>query len=254
MKTKLNFKKMLATLGLLAVAVPTSLSVVACGSGTTSVEESTEQKIAKAISEVSYSVDFSRGTKAQEIVNQVKELNFIKAGLTDEDVRNSFVDSLFKFEKITVEGNELNNDHLANPESVNAEINFSYGDITEKAKLIINFKMRAVTDEEFVEIAKERSETDPMKFTIKARKNASNYLPEVREKMAVQIYDEFSRIYGLEVDIKLLNLEGITSSEQDEPLFSYKWFQEVKTFNATGAVFYNGTSTGYINIIFNVVE
>lgn len=136
MISKTNFKKILASVGILTVAVPATVNVVGCGVKT--VVENKDQKIVEAIKNTEFLLNVPKGTKAKSIIKIVSDVEFIKSELNDPEIMNDFDDTTLKIEAVFVNDKDLKDEDLLQDNDVNAEILFSYAEIKDKAKLIIN--------------------------------------------------------------------------------------------------------------------
>ncbi|MDQ7982622.1 MAG: hypothetical protein REH79_00175 [Spiroplasma sp.] len=90
----------------------------------------TDHQFVAAIKKASYTIKATIGTKATEIKDQITA-EFINKELTGE-IASSFVAKDFKFIKIKINGQELQDRDLINVSTIAAEIEYQYGTIISK--------------------------------------------------------------------------------------------------------------------------
>ena len=103
-----------------------------------------DQEIVNAINNVTtYNLFATIGDTTQSITNQL-DGEFIKTQLSEE-IANEFNSELFKFNKITVNGNDLQDSDLTTEQTINAKINYSYDSIVNQ---VTNLTIIVTTSDE----------------------------------------------------------------------------------------------------------
>ena len=103
-----------------------------------------DQEIVNAINNVTtYNLFATIGDTTQSITNQL-DGEFIKTQLSEE-IANEFNSELFKFNKITINGNDLQNSDLTTEQTINAKINYSYDSIVNQ---VTNLTILVTTSDE----------------------------------------------------------------------------------------------------------
>ncbi|MDQ7982705.1 MAG: hypothetical protein REH79_00610 [Spiroplasma sp.] len=106
------------------------------------------QQIVDAINKENYELEVEVHTKVSE-VKLLLDSNFIKQVLS-ENIQDAFDDSLFKLNKIIVDGENLEDSDLTDPKLIETQINYNYGTIVNQTtKLTIN--IGPITEDKVVE-------------------------------------------------------------------------------------------------------
>lgn len=139
MKKQTSFKKMLAAISLLTVAVPVSLTVVACSSKNSHQKQLTNSElVVQAINSTTYKLDVMTGFKVKQLKSLVT-FDFIKANLVHK-ISKIFEPEDFTIKKITNHKNEkLLDSNFAEIGMIEAKITFDYAEHeNQTTNLIIN--------------------------------------------------------------------------------------------------------------------
>lgn len=146
MERWINFKKLLATIGLASLAIPMSLNVVACGEK--EIITDINQQIVDAINKINFAIEIEQNTKVDDL-NLLVNFEFIKKRL-NETLQAFFKKEMFSLIAILNQNNEkLIDEDLMNEKVINATVAYNYGRFTnQKTKLTLNFK---VTEEQIVD-------------------------------------------------------------------------------------------------------
>ncbi len=147
MKRKLSYKKMLATVGVLTVVLPMSLSIASCA--IKEKQKNNDQKIVNAINQTNYSLDnIIINSTIDELKTNISS-DFIKNSL-DEINQKNFNNDLFSLNKIINEKNEeINNNDFKKIGLINAKINYNYGKIKNQfvdLKISVKYSDKQIVD------------------------------------------------------------------------------------------------------------
>lgn len=138
---KRSLKKLLAVTGLLAIAVPASLSVTGCdfqkfldevhvpGKG---IGTSDQQIVVDAINSTEFSLMVLPGTDASELKSVVC-VKFIRSFLPANIQRIYNPSYLFKHDIVNEQGNSITNADLQISRTINARILYDYAEIKDQS-------------------------------------------------------------------------------------------------------------------------
>ncbi|MGL5268337.1 MAG: hypothetical protein ACRC8P_00985 [Spiroplasma sp.] len=187
MKRKTSLKEILTIIGLLALAVPSSLTVVACGNKQSNSQQphSNSEKVVQKVNSIIYKLDVMVGDKVEELMNIVT-YDFIKDQL-DENIKEMFEEEDFTINKITNnKGEKLLDDDFAKIGIVNAKINYDYAEHenqttnleinvqTKKILLAKTFKDFEFVDQKNVEKFLDANDIDVITEQVLAKLNISS--------------------------------------------------------------------------------